>query len=187
MTPSTPSTLPDGVDTPAVTSASPPEAPPVQAESSVPLAVPSPLNLAKMALVIDDEPANRDFLVRLIAQAKYESHGAASGKEGLDLAKEMTHAPLLIVIDGELPDINGLELIHQFRLMFPAPTKLVMATMHDNPTMIHKAFEQGCDAFLVKPHGFMELYKRLLTLPDDPSAIQRIVIDKYGIRPFKGA
>lgn len=151
------------------------------ADSAIP-----PMPAERVALIIDDEPANRDFLVRLIAQAKYTSKGAASGKEGLDLAQAMTFPPLIIVIDSELPDTSGLDLIQQFRAMFPHITKLVMATMHDNPTIIHRAFEEGCDAFLVKPHGFMELYKRLLLLPDDPNAIHRIVIDKYGIRPFKG-
>jgi len=38
---------------------------------------------------------------------------------------------------------------------------LVMATMHDDRTLIDQAFVAGVDVFLVKPHGFMELYRRL--------------------------
>lgn len=138
-----------------------------------------------IAIVVDDEPANRDFLERLIQQAKYETKGAASGKEAREIVDALEVAPSIMLIDSELPDVKGVDLIQEFRQKYPT-IKLVMATMLDDRGVIQKAFENGCDVFLVKPHGFMELFKRLQRLSTDPNCLNRLVIDIYGTRDFKG-
>jgi CheY-like chemotaxis protein len=180
---------------PAVKAPPPTEAAPkTEASSAAAQAAPtdapppaeSPKPLQKLAIVIDDEPANRDFLTRLIAQASYTTKGAASGKEAISLTEELDGAPMVIVIDSELPDTSGMELLRRFRPLYPQ-TKIIMATMHDNPSLIHEAFAAGCNAFVVKPHGFMDLFKRLQVLPGDMSVLEKIVFDRYGVREFKGS
>jgi hypothetical protein len=57
--------------------------------------------------------------------------------------------------------------------------------MHDDLALIREAFESGCNVFLVKPHGFMELFKRLSRLDDDPEALDNLVIDRMGVRAFR--
>jgi len=136
------------------------------------------------ALIIDDEPANRDFLLRLIEQANYTTHGAGSGKEATSTLDKLEHPPRLIVIDRELPDCEGIELLQQMRKDYPE-SLIVMATMHDDLPLIRQAFEYGCNVFLVKPHGFMELYKRLTGLEEDPSRLDNLIIDRMGVRPFR--
>lgn len=143
-----------------------------------------PASPSKIAIIVDDEPANRDFLVRLVAQAQYQTHGAGSGQEAMSIIQSLSEAPLVIIVDSELPDLDGLSLVKNLRLQFPQ-TKIIMATMHDNLSLIHQAFEGGCDAFIVKPHGFMELFKRLQQLPSDASVLERLIFDKYGVRHFK--
>ncbi len=138
-----------------------------------------------LAIIVDDEPANRDFLERLIQQAKYTTRGAASGKETREIADGLNAAPALMLIDSELPDVKGVDLIHEFRERYPQ-VKLVMATMLDDREIIRKAFANGCDVFLVKPHGFMELFKRLQRLATDPTCLSGLIIDIYGAREFKG-
>ncbi len=153
------------------------------------------------ALVVDDEPANRDFLVRLLQQAHLDVHGAGSAQEALSIAKDVEHMAL-IVIDNKLPDMDGIDLLITLRQRY-AQAHIVMATMLDERTVMTRAFEGGCDVFLVKPHGFMELFRRvqaLKTLPthtagdtiekdarddsDDP--LRRLIIDQYGPRPYRG-
>jgi two-component system response regulator DesR len=136
------------------------------------------------ALIIDDEPANRDFLLRLIEQANYTTVGAGSGKEATNTLKRMEHPPRVIVIDRELPDVEGIELLQQLRKDYPE-CLIIMATMHDDMPLIRQAFECGCNVFLVKPHGFMELYKRLSGLDEDPSTLDNLIIDRMGVRPFR--
>jgi CheY-like chemotaxis protein len=142
-----------------------------------------PTTPAGHALVVDDEPANRDFVERLLQTAGYNVVGAATGAEALQAAKTMTGLTIALV-DQELPDSTGLEIITKLRTDHPAAL-LVMATMHDDRPLIDQAFVAGIDVFLVKPHGFMELYRRLNEAQADTSRLRRLVIDQYGPRPYK--
>lgn len=135
------------------------------------------------ALVIDDEPANRDFLMRLLEQAKLKVRGASTAAEALQIIKEFKNLTL-IVIDNKLPDMDGVELLCQLRPQYPN-ARLIMATMLDERALMAKAFDNGCDVFLVKPHGFMELFRRL-QLPSSDENLKRLVIDQYGPRPYRG-
>jgi DNA-binding response OmpR family regulator len=139
---------------------------------------------AGYALVIDDEPANRDFLVRLLQTANFKVVGAERGDEGLKAAKAMPELALALV-DQELPDSSGLDVIQKLREENPEAL-LVMATMHDDRPLIEEAFARGIDVFLVKPHGFMELYRRLQEVDLNTSLLRRLIIDQYGPRPYKG-
>jgi DNA-binding response OmpR family regulator len=136
------------------------------------------------ALVVEDEPANQDFLVRLITQAGFDVSGAHNGESALRIARELPNLQL-VATDLELPDISGLDLVTQLRAFVPDALILV-ASMWDEPKMIATAFANGADVFLVKPHGFMELYKRLKGWPDSRTMLTRLLIDQYGPRPYTG-
>jgi CheY-like chemotaxis protein len=139
---------------------------------------------AGYALVIDDEPANRDFLERLLQTASFKVLGASTGAEALRAVKTIPQLALALV-DQQLPDATGLEIIASLRADNPEAL-LVMATMHDDRTLIDEAFQKGADVFLVKPHGFMELYRRLKEVDSNTSVLRRLIIDQYGPRPYKG-
>ena len=99
--------------------------------------------------------------------------------------KESPHFTLAL-IDMEIPDINGLQLTHILRHLVP-DICIVVATMHDERSLMQSAFDKGCDVFLVKPHGFMEIFKRLVHEGTDSLRASRpLVIDQYGPRTFKG-
>jgi DNA-binding response OmpR family regulator len=138
---------------------------------------------AGYALVIDDEPANRDFLERLLQTAAFKVTGAGCGAEGLKAAQAMPGLALALV-DQQLPDAPGLEVIAKLRADHPEAL-LVMATMHDDRPLIDRAFAAGVDVFLVKPHGFMELYRRLKDADSNIDKLRRLIIDQYGPRPYR--
>ncbi|MCC7207137.1 MAG: response regulator [Anaerolineae bacterium] len=140
---------------------------------------------ARHAIVIDDEPANRDFLERLMGLAGFVVTGAGTAEEALRKIAAMPRLALALV-DQELPDVRGVDLIHTLRTGH-AGALLVMATMHDGRDLIEEAFAAGVDVYLVKPHGFMELFKRLKESASDMGALRRLIIDQYGPRPFKGS
>src|SRR5215510_2459190 len=117
--------------------------------------------VAKKALILEDTAANRMFFERLLMQAGFEVTGAEKGKEALEKAEAMGEMHLAI-LDMEIPDITGLEMTHRLRKQFPDAC-IVVATMHDERSLMESAFIKGCDVFLVKPHGFMDLFKRLTT------------------------
>lgn len=138
----------------------------------------------RVALVVDDAPANRDFLERLLGGAKFKVIGAGSGQKALAAVADRADL-MLAVVDMKLPDMTGLQLMVELRQRFPEAC-MVIATMLDERSMMEEAFRLGCHVFLVKPHGFVELYQRLITsdarvLRDGP----HLVIDQYGPREFK--
>lgn len=135
----------------------------------------------KTALVIDDNLANREFLVRLLVTAGFEVHSGATAAAAIEYAKSVTSLDLA-VLDMELPDMNGIQLTGTLRNMH-GETYIIVATMHDERSLADSVFAKGGNVFLVKPHGFMELYKRLTTsdlnkMCDGPC----MVIDQYGPR-----
>ncbi len=135
------------------------------------------------ALVIDDEPANRDFVERLLQTASFKVSGASTGTEGLRIARAIPELALALV-DQQLPDATGLEIIAALRADNPEAL-LVMATMHDERALIDQAFAIGVDVFLVKPHGFMELYRRLQEVDSNIECLRSLIIDQYGPRPYR--
>ena len=138
-----------------------------------------------VALVVDDEPANRDFLLRLLEQAKLTVHGASTAAEACAIASQQERIDLLVV-DNKLPDNDGVDLMSALHEKHPNAC-VVMATMLDERALMAKAFENGCDVFLVKPHGFMELFRRIQVMKTTgENTLKCMVIDQYGPRPYRG-
>ncbi|MCB9436381.1 MAG: response regulator [Anaerolineales bacterium] len=140
------------------------------------------------ALVVDDEPNNQDFLVRLLQQAKLEVKGASDAKAALAIAEELQDKLKLVMVDYKLPDQSGIELIRSLRERLPN-AKLVMATMFDDRSKMRDAFAAGCSAFLVKPHGFMELFRMVQPAISDPTIFDKLdnlIFDQYGKRTWRG-
>lgn len=139
------------------------------------------------ALVVDDEFANRDFFVRLLQQAKLDVYGASSGKKAKEILKEHGSDIVLVMLDYKLPDTSGMDLLKEIRDEIPE-AKIMMATMHDERSMMREAFSAGCDGFMVKPHGFMELFKRIQNIANDKSVLDdldKLIFDQHGVRNFK--
>lgn len=118
--------------------------------------------------------------------AGFNVKAAATGKDALAIV-EGEPTLTLAIIDMELPDMNGIQLTATLRARYP-DAYIVVATMHDDYALIEAVMQKGADVFLIKPHGFMELYRRLTT--NDLSVLRRqgaVVIDQYGLRPFNTA
>lgn len=138
----------------------------------------------RIALVVDDASANRDFLERLLGGAQFKVVSAGTGASALKAMAELETLELALV-DWKLPDTTGLELAVQLRDRFP-DVYIVMATMFDERARMEEAFSKGCNVFLVKPYGFMELFQRLMSTPmDELRAGAKLVIDQYGPRVYK--
>jgi two-component system, cell cycle response regulator DivK len=118
-------------------------------------------------LIIEDNEKNMK-LARDVLQAKgYRTLEAVTGEEGVKLAKEKK--PDLVLMDIQLPGINGIEAFKQLRA--DAGTKaipVVALTASVTPTDRTAITAAGFDAFLGKPINlkeFLETVKRLLDRP----------------------
>jgi CheY-like chemotaxis protein len=140
----------------------------------------------RKALAVDDAAANRDFLERLLGGAKFKVLGSGNGAAALQIIAGLEKLELAVV-DWKLPDTTGLDLACEIRARFP-DTYLVIATMYDERSMMEEAFANGCNVFLVKPHGFMELFQRLLTTDIEVlRAAPSTIIDQFGPRLYKAS
>jgi len=118
-------------------------------------------------LIIEDNDKNMK-LARDVLQAKgYQTLEAVTGEEGVKLAKEKK--PDLVLMDIQLPGINGIEAFRQIRA--DAKTRgipVVALTASVTPTDRSAIAAAGFDAFLGKPINlkeFLDTVKRLVSAP----------------------
>jgi two-component system, OmpR family, KDP operon response regulator KdpE len=107
-------------------------------------------------LVIDDEPQIRRFL-----RAGYELHGfsvfeAENAAVGLRLAT--MNSPDLIVLDLNLPDLEGAEVLERLRSWSNVP--VIVLSIHSDEHEKVRLLKGGADDYVVKPFGISELMAR---------------------------
>ena len=115
-------------------------------------------------LIVEDNEKNMK-LARDVLQAKgYKTLEAVTGEEGVKLAKE--HAPDLVLMDIQLPGINGIDAFKQIRAdAKTARIPVVALTASVTPTDRSAINAAGFDAFVSKPINlkeFLDTVKRLV-------------------------
>jgi DNA-binding NtrC family response regulator len=99
-------------------------------------------------LVVDDEPAERDGLARLVGQWGYDVETAASGEEALNMI-ESQH-PAVVLTDLVLPEMDGLALLQKLRETGRPPIVLLV-TGHGTVETAVEAMRHGAFDYLTKP------------------------------------
>jgi DNA-binding NtrC family response regulator len=99
-------------------------------------------------LVVDDEPAEREMLARLIGQWGYEVEAAESSDEALSLTE--TYRPAVVVTDLILPGTDGLSLLQTLRDSNRPPVVLLV-TGHATVESAVEAMRHGALDYLTKP------------------------------------
>jgi two-component system response regulator MprA len=116
---------------------------------------------AQRILVVDDDPALRRSLDRVLRLASYDVAHAQSGQEALALlAKERYGA---VVLDVAMPPPNGLEVCRRLRANGDR-TPVIMLTAREAVSDRVDGLEAGADDYLVKPFAIEELLARLRAL-----------------------
>ena len=99
-------------------------------------------------LVVDDEPAERDGLARLVGQWGYEVETAGSGEEALSMV-ESQH-PAVVVTDLVLPEMDGLALLEKLKETGRPPIVLLVTGQGTVETAV-EAMRRGAHDYLTKP------------------------------------
>jgi len=118
---------------------------------------------AKTLLVVDDDLMVRDMeaqVLRLQGYTVLEAQGAA---EALRLAREAAAIHLLIT-DFSMPEVDGIELTRQFRLVHPKTPVLMVSGSF--PSIQDRADALGRFEFLAKPFQYDELLHKVRALLD---------------------
>ena len=115
-------------------------------------------------LVAEDSFDTRIMLKRAFELKGYRVFEAENGQEALDMAKK--HRPSLMVIDLNMPVLDGLETIKHFRKLEHngERTPIVAITAYDYYGMEEAALETGCNKYLAKPLDLEELDRALKSL-----------------------
>lgn len=112
-------------------------------------------------LIVDDEPAVREALQRSLA---FEGYGTEVAVDGLDaLAKAESYVPDLIVLDIQMPRMDGLTAARRIRST-GATTPILMLTARDTVGDRVTGLDAGADDYLVKPFELDELFARIRAL-----------------------
>lgn len=113
------------------------------------------------ALVVDDEPA----LVEVIAMAlRYEGWQVATAGDGAAaIAIVRRHPPDVVILDGMLPDMDGLEVLQHLRAQRPDLSVLLL-TARDSLEERLAGLTAGSDDYVTKPFSLEELILRLRAL-----------------------
>ena len=117
-----------------------------------------------VVLIVEDNEKNMKLARDILGAKGYQTLEAITGEEGVKLAKEKQ--PDLILMDIQLPGINGIEAFKQIRANAPtAMVPVVAVTASVTPTDRSEISAAGFDAFISKPINlkeFVDTVKRLL-------------------------
>ena len=114
--------------------------------------------MAQLIMIVDDEPGVRALLNDTLRIAGFETVEATDGMSALTLLR--THKPDLLVIDINMPLMDGFELVERLRSTNDL-TPVLMLTAREDKADIMRGLKIGADDYVVKPFGIEELILRI--------------------------
>jgi CheY-like chemotaxis protein len=121
-------------------------------------------------LIVDDEYYTRKVIrTLLLTMGCTKIHEANDGASGLDAVRAL--APDVVLLDWEMPGIDGAEFVRRVRSpgTFPLPhVPIIMLTGHGERSRVLEAVRLGVHEFLLKPVSSSALQARLLSVLAKP-------------------
>ncbi|WP_116138288.1 response regulator [Trinickia diaoshuihuensis] len=113
-----------------------------------------------VVLAVDDDAFEQTRLTGLLAGTKVDLLCAGSGAEALGML--FKHRPDLVLMDVELPDLNGVELMRRLKSAPQfAHIPVIMLTGHREKSVVMESLAGGASDFLVKPYVRARLLEKL--------------------------
>ena len=130
----------------------------------------TPLEAPLRVLLVDDHPMVRAGLRSMLSGDEVEVVGeAGSGAEAVERA--VTLSPELVLLDLELPDMDGVETLTRLKARAPRAAVL-MVSMHDDAAMVRRAIEAGAAGYVLKGIGRRELLAAVRTVRNGGSVLE---------------
>jgi len=114
----------------------------------------------KTLLIVDDSPLIRKMVAGVLGKDFDSILQAQDGEDGVEMA--IQHRPHLVLLDLEMPRLNGLEACARIRQIPElASVPVVMLISRDSQADVEAAFAAGATDYLVKPFAPGQLRARL--------------------------
>lgn len=129
-------------------------------------------------LVVEDDLSLSDVLAFTLRRAGYEVVAAYDGLAALQLWQEET--PDLIVLDLNLPKLDGLAVCRQIRSQGQTP--IIMLSVRSGDEAVVQGLEMGADDYVVKPFSPSQLLARIRAVSRRAGVLETIgVLEGHGL------
>jgi len=127
-------------------------------------------------LIVDDHPLLRHGLRDFIGQnSRFKIVGEASdGEEGLQ--KIASLKPQIVILDIDMPRLNGLETIRAIRDL-PSPIKVIILTMYKEEDMFNAAMDLGAKAFVLKENAANDVVAALENVERGETFVSAVMLE----------
>ncbi len=121
-------------------------------------------------LVADDNPTNREVLGRILERGGHSATLVADGELALDALEAAQYD--IVLLDRNMPSMNGIEALQAIRLMTLGRNSLpvIMLSADVTPDARREAAEAGADAFLPKPIEALQLLEQIQSVTTGKAA-----------------
>lgn len=115
------------------------------------------MSAANTVILIEDDPQIRRFIKESLQREGWKVFESDTGQRGLIEAG--SRKPDLLLVDLGLPDMDGVEVVRDFRNWSAVPILILSARSDEHEKII--ALDAGADDYLTKPFGIGELLARV--------------------------
>lgn len=109
-----------------------------------------------LVVVVDDEASICRALLRLLRTANLRAEAFCAARDFLEFLRDQT--PDCVILDLQMPQMSGLEVLEQLQLL-AAPPPVIVITAFDQPGVRERCLELGIVCFLRKPVQSDELLR----------------------------
>src|SRR5215203_4283687 len=110
-------------------------------------------------LVIEDDDDSREAMVQILKMEGYRPLSAADGKTGVNKAREVV--PDIILLDLNLPDIHGKQIIQMLRKDQSLNRTPILVLTAAGRVEAQSAIEMGANAYFIKPIQYDTLLRSI--------------------------
>jgi DNA-binding response OmpR family regulator len=137
-------------------------------------------------LLVEDDPAVRHLVHRFLVKQSYQVESTEDGQSALAIFEQF--APDLVILDINLPDINGYELCRIMQAKTGVYV-LMLTSLTDEADKI-RGFRQGADDYVTKPFSLWELKARIGAILKRQRRVSKIdrkclTFDRLSIDPIR--
>ncbi len=130
-------------------------------------------------LIVDDHPMVRAGLRSMLSGDEVDVVAeAGNGAEAVERA--VTFSPELVLLDVELPDMDGLETLTRLKAKAPS-VAVLMVSMHDDPALVRRAVAAGAAGYVLKGIGRRELLAAVRAVRDGGSVLDPAVLRSLAV------